>query len=205
MNVEFWFDPGCPFTWITSRWIQRVAPERDLDVTWRSFSLLIKNNPPDTSPFYPKVLRTKSLLRVAEAANAAGQQAKVGDLYTEFGRHIHSRDDLNFDVTAVLEKLELDPALAEALEQASWDAAIEKSMADGLGLAGVDVGVPIIALDSPNGRVGFSGPILTKLPNTADSVALWDAFVTMTSTPGFFEVKRNRDEGPVAPDESEIG
>lgn len=195
MHVDVWFDPGCPFTWITTRWIDRVAPERALDITWRPLSLLIKNDTPETSPFYSKVRRTRDLLRVVEAVRDAGHGDRIGEIYTEFGRRIHHRDELDFDVAAVLDELALDPALAGALDDPRWDEAISAAMSEGLELAGQDVGTPLVAIDGRHGRVGFSGPILTRLPEQPEAVDLWDAFVLVANIRGFWEIRRTRTEG----------
>ncbi len=202
MSIEFWFDPACPFCWMTSRWVNRVAPERDLSVTWRSISLFFKNNPPEDSPFYGKTRRTTDLLRVVEAARAAGSEDRIGRLYTEFGRHIHNRGEFDFDVAATLNTVGLDPALAAAVDDPSWDEAIKTSMADGLSLTGPDVGTPIIAVASRHGRVGLFGPVITQLPSVEDGLELWDGFVKMANTAGFFELKRTRTEMPTPPPES---
>jgi 2-hydroxychromene-2-carboxylate isomerase len=204
MQVDFWFDPSCPFTWITSRWVTRVAGERDLDVSWRSFSLFIKNSTTPDNPRYGRVLRTRGLLRVVEAVREAGAGHRVGALYTEFGRSIHVHERLDFDIAEVLTSLGLDAELASAADDPSWDAAIERSMSEGLALAGEDVGVPLIAVDGPDGRVGVTGPILTRLPEHQAGLDLWDAFLTTITTPGFFEIKRARTEAPQPPPESAL-
>lgn len=199
MQIDVWFDPGCPFTWITSRWVHRVAPHRDLEVTWRSFSLLVKNDPPESSPFHPKVRRTRDLLRVVEAVREAGHPERVGELYTAFGRAIHERGELQFDVGAVLAGMSLDAGLSLAVDDERFDEAIRSSMASAIELVGPDVGVPIIAVDGRNGRVAFAGPVLTRLPDEADALDLWDGFVMVASTPSFWELKRTRTEGPTIP------
>lgn len=204
MNVDFWYDPGCPFCWVTSRWINRVAPHRDLQVNWRSISLLFKNDPPEDSPFHGAVSRTRDLLRVGEATRDAGHADRIGDLYTEFGRRIHNRGERDFDVAAILDELGLDESLAKALDDPQWDDAIRASMAEGLALTGDDVGTPIIAVDGRQGRVGLFGPVITELPNLDDSLDLWDGFVKMVDTPGFYELKRTRTHGPTAPPEDAL-
>lgn len=205
VNVDFWFDPICPFCWATSRWINRVAPERDLDITWRPISLLIKNGIDDPShPYFAAASRGLQLLRVVEAVRASGRADRIGDLYTEFGRHIHHRNELDFDVAAVLERLGLDAGLAEALDDEAWDDAITAAMADGLSLTGDDVGTPLIAVGRPHGRVGAFGPVITEVPDVAGSVDLWDGFVTIIDAPGFFELKRTRTHAPALLDESDL-
>lgn len=202
MHIDFWFDPACPFCWATSRWINRVAPHRDLGVTWRPISLLFKNELEPGHPFYERTRRTADLLRVVEAVRAGGDEATIGALYTEFGRHIHNRQQPDFDVAAALESVGLDPAYADALTDESYDPAIKASMAEGLALTGPDVGTPLIALDTSAGRVGFFGPVITELPSVEDSVDLWDGFVKLTDKQVFFELKRTRTVAPTPPPES---
>ncbi len=205
MDVDFWFDPACPFCWVTSRWINRVAPERDLVVTWRPISLLFKNELTDENPHYVGARRTTDLLRVVEAIRSNGDESRIGDLYTEYGRHIHNRGNLDFDVKSVLVELDLDPSFSAALEQPEWDENIKAGMAEGLALTGNDVGTPLIAIDGAKGRIGLFGPVITELPDLEASLDLWDGFVKMANTAGFFELKRTRTEPPVAPPESVLG
>lgn len=205
MQVEFWFDPVCPFCWMTSRWLVSVAPERDLDITWRSISLLFKNQMGEDHPFYARASRTRDLLRVVEAVRAAGHGDRIGALYTEFGRHIHMRQNPGFDEAAVLASLGLDAGLASAAQDESWDDAIRSSMDDGLALTGNDVGTPLIAVTGKRGRVGLFGPVITEYPDHDDALDLWDGFVKMVDTNGFFELKRTRTSMPNFPDESVLG
>ena len=202
MNVELWFDPACPFCWVTSRWLNSVAPHRDLDVTWRPISLFFKNDPPEDSPFHASTKRTRDLLRVVEAVRHAGHGDRIGELYTELGTRIHNRGELDFDVAEVLEGLGLDAGLADALDDPTWDDAIRASMADGLGLTGEDVGTPLIAVDGRRGRVGLFGPVITEVPDLDDGLRLWDGFVAMADTGGFYELKRTRTEAPTIPPEA---
>lgn len=201
-NIDFWFDPVCPFCWITSRWINRISPERDLHVTWRPISLLFKNELARDDPFFVKARRTTDLLRVVEAVAAAGHGAAVGRLYTEFGRHIHNRGEFDFDVADSLRSAGLDPAFAVAEGDETWDAHIRSSMAEGLALTGNDVGTPLIAFDTAAGRVGFFGPVITELPDLETSLTLWDGIVKMAAVPGFFELKRTRTVAPTPPSET---
>lgn len=202
MHLDFWFDPACPFCWATSRWVNRVAPERELDVTWRPISLLFKNELDADHPYYERTRRTADLLRVVEAVRAADRSDRIGALYTEFGRHIHNRGELDFDVAAVLATVGLDATFADALTDASFDDAIRTSMAEGLALTGDDVGTPLLAIDTGGGRVGFFGPVIVELPDLATSLELWDGLVKMVSVPAFFELKRTRSVAPTPPAES---
>jgi hypothetical protein len=199
MAVEFWFDPVCPFCWMTSRWLNEVAPQRDLEIDWRPISLLFKNDTQPDSPFYAPAVRTRDLLRVVESVRAAGGSAAIGALYTEFGRRIHNHGDIDFDVAPILDGLGLDPAHADALGDASFDAAIHAAMDDGLALTGDDVGTPILAVTGRHGRVGLFGPVIEALPDGDDALRLWDGFIAMAETPGFFELKRTRTGAPTPP------
>lgn len=204
MTLDFWFDPICPFCWVTSRWVERVAPHRDLEVDWRPISLLYKNGIDDQPdhPYYPRAARTRDLLRVVEAARAAGHADRIGELYTEYGRFIHHRQELDFDVADVLDGLGLDPALAAALDDESWDVEIRAAMDEGLGLTGLDVGTPLLAFDGRDGRIGVFGPVIVDLPELDEALELWDGFVKMAENPTFFELKRTRNQSPNIPDES---
>jgi hypothetical protein len=197
MRVQFWFDPACPFCWLTSRWLVRVAPFRDLDIEWLPISLLLKNGTLEGEPFYAEVTASHGMLRVVEAVRAAGHEDRIGDLYTELGRVLHV-EERTVDLKATLSGLGLDPKLAAAANDPRYDAAIRVAMEDGLELVGDAVGTPIIAVEGPgpDGRVGLFGPVITTLPDVEASLRLWDGFLAMVSTEGFYELKRTRAEAP---------
>lgn len=194
--MRFWFDPICPFCWMTSRWITSVAEARDLTIDWQPISLLMKNEMGPDHPFAEKATRTRDLLRVVEAVRAAGGADRIGDLYTAFGRRIHHEETLDFDVAAILVELGLDPALADALHDVNLDAAIRSRMDVGLALAGTDVGTPIVGVDGPDGPVALFGPVITRFPEGDAGLHLWDGVVALATIPGFFELKRTRTEQP---------
>lgn len=161
----------------------------------------MKNKPSTDSQWYEPNLFTHKLLRVMEAARATNGNEAVFTAYWEFARRIHHDKQNTFDPVKALELAGLDPALAEAFDEKEWDAEIEKRMAIGLELAGNDIGTPIIALDdAAGGRVGIFGPVITRIPSADESLAIWDAFVTLATAPGFWELKRNRTERPEFPD-----
>jgi hypothetical protein len=197
MHVQFWFDPACPFCWITSRWIVRVAAHRELDIEWLPISLLVKNGTREGEPFFDDVTASHRMLRVVEAVRAAGHADRIGDLYTELGRVLHVHGG-TVDLPAVLEGLGLDRALARAADDERQDVAIRAAMDDGLGLVGDAVGTPIVAVERPDGggRIGLFGPVITELPDVAASLRLWDGFLAMVATDGFFELKRTRSMAP---------
>jgi predicted DsbA family dithiol-disulfide isomerase len=192
MHVQLWFDPVCPFCWMTSRWLVRVAPERDLEVEWLPISLLLKNGLEPGSRFFEECTRTHGMLRVVESLREAGHAASIGALYTELGRHLHIRGDQP-DVGTILSGLGVDPVHAAAKDDERFDVAIRRAMDDGLALVGDDVGTPIIAVERADGRrVGLFGPVITDLPDLKASLRLWDGFIAMVATDGFFELKRTR-------------
>lgn len=188
-------------------------PKRDLSIVWQPISLLEKNQPEPGSEYYEASLQTHRYLRVMEAVRrsveGSGQRAVtvLGDegtisdplfrYYWELGRRIHHDGELVFDVAEVLEAVGLDPGLAVAADDEAWDSEIRRRMDDGLDLTGTDVGTPLIAFDDENGdRVGLFGPVITEVPAPDASVRLWDGFVAMATTPGFWEAKRTRTERP---------
>ena len=116
MQVVFWFDPVCPFCWMTSRWITAVAPHRDLEIEWRPISLLMKNELTEDHPFHPRVSRTLRMLRVVEALRAAGRADLVGPLYTALGTRVHHEDDIELEIAEVLEHCGCDPTFAAAAD-----------------------------------------------------------------------------------------
>jgi len=216
MLVRLWIDPVCPFCWMTSRWLLRVAPARDLTVDWQPISLLRKNRPEPDHRFFASMTHSHGLLRVMEAVRADGQADRLGALYTEFGRWLHVRREPRVDLPSALVAAGLSATFASALDQESLDEAIAPRMAAGLALVGDDVGTPIIAVPaSPDAAgapdptvagdwVGLFGPVITTLPGEHDALRLWDGFLAMAHTPGFFELKRTRTVEPDRLDESDL-
>ncbi len=183
---------------MTARWVvEVVAPERDLTVTWQPISLLVKNQIPEDSDRYERYRFTHNLLRVVESVRADLGDAAVFPLYWELGRRIHHNKDRSFDPAEALKAAGLDVSHAGAFGDEAWDAEIGRRMEVGLALAGNDIGTPIIAFDDANGeQVAIFGPVITRVPPTQESLALWDAVVTLTTMPGFWELKRTRTERP---------
>ena len=183
MQVRLWVDPVCPFCWMTSRWLVRVAALRDLRIELLPISLMVKNASTPENPYPEAMVAGHGLLRVMEAVRAAGHADRLGDLYTEYGRRLHVRGE------------------------ARVDAAIAAAMAEGLALVGDDVGTPIIAVEHPRRpgvEVGLFGPVITELPDAEASLRLWDGFLAMVATDGFFELKRTRTSAPARLDESDL-
>jgi hypothetical protein len=182
MTLDFFFDPGCPWTWRTSRWVVEVAPHRDVAVRWRAYSLDIKNDlPPSTA---------QGALRIAEAVWADHGDEPIGRLYTEVGARFHAGEDTSVNALAgALDAAGLDAGYLDAAHDDRWDAEIRWSMNEAIGVVGDEVGVPILVFD---GSVGVCGPVVSPAPTGHAALDLWDRVVGLASTPGFFELKRSR-------------
>lgn len=202
MDVRFWFDPLCPWCWITSFWIDEVARHRDITVDWRPISLKVRNEGRELDPEYaekvqPAMERSFALLRVVEAMRAAGRADRVRDVYVEFGRHFHHDEDgLTFDVADALAKAGVDPTFADAYDDESWDEHVRRSTRDAEDVAGDDVGTPIIAFEVDGEWRGYFGPVIPSVPDTEQSLRLWDGLEAMVRVDGFYELKRTRTVGP---------
>jgi len=172
-----------------------VAPRRDLDVHWRSFSLTLLNGCADVPPAYrARAEGAHDVLRVVEAARAAGApQSAIGAFYTGAGRELFS-GTWPLPVPETLAAAGLDPGLAAAFTDRGWDRAIEASMAEAGDLCGSTAASPTIALESAPDQA-FFGPVLSRVPEGEAAAELWDAFVTLASTGAVYELKRDRTEG----------
>jgi hypothetical protein len=197
MQIDFWFDPSCPYTWVTSRWACRVAPERSLTIRWRSFSLAILHE--DEGPS-EKAVRALGQLRVIEAARKAGLEYRVGHLYSELGWRTHDHGDRDFPVADALASCGLPLDLADAADDLAFDDVIRASMDEASALTGDDAGVPVVAWGAGDEQVGFFGPILTELPEASEGERLFDLIADVVSVPAFTELKRLRSR-PVLPAE----
>lgn len=192
MRIDAWFDPVCPWTWATSRWLVGCATARGVEVRWHPYSLTFQHD----SPVGPAV----RALRVVAAVRAQDELA-VGPLYTELGRRIHhDGEKADDDLGGALAAVGLEPELATAVDDESWDDAIRTSMAEAKALVGDDVATPIAAIDDGDGPRGASGPILTAMPTGDEALQLFDAWVAMLRIPGFAELKRSRSGPPPHPE-----
>ena len=195
MKVDFYFDPICPWCWITSRWLTEVEPQRPVDVTWRSFSLRIKNQDQDRPEGAWAVADWgRGALRIVEAARASEGEQFVDDWYTELGARYHHDDERFPDYEASLQAIGRSTDWASAADDPHWDGAIEESMSEVLGLLGDDIGVPAIVFD---GRYGYFGPVISPAPTGEAALTLFDSFANLAAQPGIWEVKRERTVGPV--------
>jgi predicted DsbA family dithiol-disulfide isomerase len=192
VRIDAWFDPVCPWTWATSRWLVGCATARGVEVRWHPYSLTFQHD----SPVGPAV----RALRVVAAVRAQDELA-VGPLYTELGRRIHhDGEKADDDLGGALAAVGLEPELATAVDDESWDDAIRTSMAEAKALVGDDVATPIAAIDDGDGPRGASGPILTAMPTGDEALQLFDAWVATLRIPGFAELKRSRRGPPPHPE-----
>lgn len=192
--VTFYFDPLCPWTWITARWVTEVAATRPLDINWKLFSLRLHNRDnPDYDSLRERLDQQWPALRVIAAAGAQFGGTAVADLYTAIGTLIHhDGDEFVHRLAEAITNAGLPATLLEATTDASWDAAIEASTAEGLALVGADAGIPIIAVDGA--ETAFFGPVLSPAPTGQEALDLWDAFVALGRFTGLYEIKRTRSD-----------
>jgi predicted DsbA family dithiol-disulfide isomerase len=199
-KVDFYWDPVCPWCWITSRWMGDVSREKSIEVNWKLFSLK-KVNENSNPPEHYKILYDAGLraLRVAAAVRKAHGNVEVGKIYTAMGARYH-HDNLDIgkseSLVEILQTCGFPVRLAAAAGEDIWDKDIETDMAQAMAKAGTDVGVPLIVLDGGEGP-GFFGPVFSPAPTGKAAVDLWDAIIVAGRTPGFFELKRTREIGPV--------
>jgi len=191
-KADFWFDPACPFAWITSRWMLEVEKVRDVQVEWHVMSLAYLNqNKDDISDDYREFLATAwGPVRVLIAAEQAHGNEVLLPLYTAMGNRIHleKRDRDRAMVEESLAEAGLPVSLADAMDDPSYDDAVAKSHHAGMDQVGDDVGTPTISIDG----TAFFGPVITKAPRGEEAGQLWDAALQLASYPLFFELKRSR-------------
>lgn len=194
-----WFDPVCPWAWLTSRWLMQVEQVRDVDVTWSVMSLAVLNAGRELDPDYRALMdRSWGPVRVliaAQTAQTAEGDTVVKPLYDAMGTRIHLRrmKDLDRVVVESLAECGLPPTLAAAATQKKYDAALRRSHRQGIALVGTDVGTPIVSVDG----VAFFGPVVTPAPRGEAAGRLWDGCVLVAGTPGFYELKRTRTQRPI--------
>lgn len=192
-RVRMWFDPTCPWAWMTSRWLGEVADARGFDVDWQVMSLAVLNEGRDLPEEYAaRMPRSMRMTRLMTAARAAGGDAVVKPLYDELGERIHHqrRKDDDAIIAEALEAVGLDASLAT--ETDAHDATLRETHQTAIDLVGDDVGTPVVAVD----EVAFFGPVVSPAPKGADALRLFDGVVAAASIDGFFELKRSRTRGP---------
>ncbi|GAB3247034.1 DsbA family protein [Arthrobacter pigmenti] len=211
-DIHFYFDPTCPFAWMTSKWVRLVMAQRDYEVQWRFISLRLINASVDYGAHFPPGYEAGHtaglrLLRVAAKTRAEHGPAAVGPLYEALGTRIfdtvaagdgqdtRERRGTREFVEPVLADTGLPSGLADALDEESWDQLIQAETDEALALTGKDVGTPIIHFEPPGG-VAFFGPVISRLPAADDAGRLWDHVVGLARFPGFAELKRSLRERP---------
>jgi hypothetical protein len=209
-DLHFYFDPVCPFAWMTSKWVRTVAAQRDYVVDWRFISLRMVNADVDYAVHFPAGYEDGHtaglrLLRLAAQVRAERGAAAVGALYLALGTFLFDTvRDVELTgadqgsrefVEPVLRSLAMPDELGDALDDASFDDVIRAETEEALSLTGRDVGTPILHFQPPGGAA-FFGPVISRLPDEADAVRLWDHVVGLAAFPGFAELKRSLRERP---------
>lgn len=202
--VDFWFDPLCPWAWMTSRWMLEVEKVRDVEVRWHVMSLAVLNEDKlDELPQeYRDMLATKAWgpVRVAVAAQQEHGDEVLGKLYTALGNRFHNQGQgpVREAVVAALEEVGLPVSLADYADKDTYDQELRASHKEGIEKVGQEVGTPVIAVPGADGeQVAFFGPVVTPAPKGEDAAKLWDGTVMVASIPGFYEIKRTRTAGPI--------
>lgn len=194
-HADFWFDPMCPFAWITSRWIGEVEAVRDIKTVWHVMSLSVLNEGRELDSAYQEAMEKGwGPVRVIIAAKEQHGDRVVKPLYDAMGTLIHQDGEKDFGIviSKALAECGLPASLADSAATDDFDALLRASHHEGISLVGQDVGTPVVAFNG----TAFFGPVLTRVPRGEQAGQLWDATVTLASYPHFFEIKRSRSERP---------
>lgn len=200
ITADFWFDPVCPWAWMTSRWMLEVERMRPVTVRWHVMSLAVLNDGRELPEKYVDLMRRAwGPVRVVIAAQAEHGDEVVLPLYTAIGTRLHpgGREDYDAVIREALAECGLPESLAEVAHSTDYDDRLRASHAEGITLVGEDVGTPVIAVPGPDGkRIAFFGPVVTPTPRGEAAGRLWDGTLLVAGTPGFYEIKRTRTAGP---------
>ncbi|MFE1956779.1 DsbA family protein [Streptomyces sp. NPDC059479] len=198
--VDFWFDPLCPWAWMTSRWVLEVQKVRDIEVRWHVMSLAVLNEDKDVPEEYREGLaKAWAPVRVVTAAQQKHGDEVVGKLYTALGTRFHNRGEgaTREAIAGALDEVGLPADLLDYADTDTYDTELRASHKEGIDKVGQEVGTPVIAVPGSNGeQIAFFGPVVTPAPKGEDAVKLWDGTLMVASIPGFYEIKRTRTAGP---------
>ena len=206
-DVRFWFDPVCPFAWLTSTWVRTVQEQRGYDVEWRFISLRLLNSHIDYDSHFPpeyevghtaglRMLRVLAHVRDDHGADAVARlYPALSSRIFDVQPHAYDAADLEPLVTAALAEVGLPEQLVEHLDDTSRDAQIQAETDEALALTGKDVGTPILHIAPPEGAA-FFGPVISRQPSDEEAGVLWDHVVGLATFPGFAEMKRSLREKP---------
>ncbi|MFB7862507.1 MULTISPECIES: DsbA family protein [unclassified Streptomyces] len=202
-TADFYFDPLCPWAWMTSRWMLEVEKVRPVDVRWKVMSLAVLNEDrlADLPAEYREMMETQAWgpVRVVIAAQQLHGDEVVGKLYTALGTRFHNRGEgpTREAIESALSDVGLPAELADYADKDTYDAELRASHKEGIEKVGQDVGTPVIAVPGADGaEVAFFGPVVTPTPRGDAAARLWDGTLLVASTPGFFEIKRTRTASP---------
>ncbi|HWE54863.1 MAG TPA: DsbA family protein [Acidimicrobiales bacterium] len=195
--ADFWFDPLCPWAWMTSRWMLEVEKVRNVKTRWHVMSLAVLNEDrEDLSEQYREMMRTRAWgpVRVCIAAEEKHGNQILLPLYTAMGNRIHLEQRKDDGIIAdALADAGLPAELAEAATSTDYDEALRKSHHEGMDPVGFDVGTPVIQVNG----ISFFGPVVTPAPKGEDAGRLWDGVNLVAGIDGFYELKRSRTQGPI--------
>lgn len=194
-KVDFWFDPMCPFAWVTSRWIAEVEDVRGIETKWNVMSLSVLNEGRDLPADYAEKMKQGwGPVRVIIAARELHGDEYIKPLYDAMGSLIHHEGIQDFAevISKALSETGLPADLARFADSDEYDVQLRASHESGISLVGQDVGTPVVAVNG----TAFFGPVLTRIPRGEEAGRIWDATVTLAGYPHFFELKRSRTESP---------
>jgi hypothetical protein len=187
--VDFWFDPSCPYTWLTSRWVVEAATVRPLDVRWHVMSLSVLNEGREADPEGDPDGYLWGPVRVCAAVERGHGQQALGHFFTAYGTRVHERGEWG-EFRGALTDAGLPPELADVAWTDELDEAVRTSHAEGITLVGDHVGTPVIATDDEvAGRIACFGPVISRVPRGEAAGRLWDGVLLVAATPGFHELK----------------